>query len=148
MYFQDEKDLCDWWASSVFFGRFHWLFHKTEWVILPDMPKGRICTHSWQLRGLTTPSRDPAFREGSTSPRWDLWMACSWFRRQSTDWRWAGEVAWEKSAGSHSCSGQRVPVPRRLDSGSFRKQWSPTSCAIQGFLPHRFASTRWELRVG
>ena len=150
-YFQDEKELCDWWAGSVFCDRSHWRFHKTEWVLLPDMPKGRICTYPWQFRGVTTPSRDPAFREGSTSPPWDSWMACAWFRwfrRQASDWRWAGEAAWEISAGSLSGSGQRVPVPRKLDSGCFRKHWSSTSSALQSFVTHRCASNRWELRVG
>ena len=109
---------------------------------------GRICTHPWHFRDLTGFSRDPAFRKRSTLPLWDSWMACPWFWRQAPDQRWAGEAARQNFAGSLSCSGQRVPFLRRLDSGFFRKHWSSTSCASQSFVRRRSAPTEWELKIG
>ena len=96
----------------------------------------------------TSFSGDPAFREGSKPPPWDSWMACPWFWWQASDRRWAGEALRQISEGSLSCSEQRVPVPRGLDSGCFRKRWSSTSSVGKGFIPHQCAPTEWELRTG
>ena len=59
---------------------------------------------------------------------------------------WRGNV--RIFAGSLSCSGQRMPVPRRFDSGCFWKHWHSTSCARQGFVPCRCTSAGRKLRVG
>ena len=147
-YFQDETKLCDWWAGSVFCDRSNRHFQKTEWVLLPDMPKRPIFTHPWRFRGLTAFPSNPTFLEGSTPPPWNSWMACPWFQRQASDWRWAGEAARQNFASSLSCSGQGVLIPRRLDSGCFRKHWPSTSCARQSFVPRRCAPTVWKLRIG
>ena len=109
-----------------------WL--RSLWPVLPTLPQNwvsltaryakKTCLYSpWQFRGTTVFPRDPALREGSSPPSWDSWVACPWFRRQASDWRWAGEAVGKDFAGSFSCSGQRTPVPRRLDSGCFRKHW-------------------------
>ena len=147
-YLQDEEELRNEWVGPVFCDWSHRRFHKTEWVLLPAMPKRRLGPHSWQFRGLTSVSRDPTFCEGSAAPTWDSWVACLWVWWQASDGRWAEEAAWENFAGSPSCLGQRIPVPRGLDSGCFRKHWPSTSCARQGFVPSRCNPAGRELRVG
>ena len=147
-YFQDEEELHNEWVGSVFCEWSHRCFHETEWVLLPDVPKRRIGTNPWQLRYPTAFPRDPAFREGSTPPSWDSWVACSGFWRQASDGRWVGEAPWESFASSLSCPRQRIPVPRRFDTGCFRKHWPSTSSARQDFVPRRCAPAGRELRVG
>ena len=137
MYLQDEEELHDEWVSSVSCDWSHRRIHKTEWVLLPAMPKRRLSPHPWQFRGLAALSRDPTFCKGSAVPTWGSWVACPWVWWQASDGRGAGEAAWEIFAGFPSCSGQRTPVPRGLDSGFFRKHWPSTSCARQGFVPSR-----------
>ena len=64
------------------------------------------------------------------TPGWFWWRA---FNRE-----WAGEAAEQDFVGSLSCSGERLPVPWRFDSGCFRKLWPSTSRARQGFVPRRW----------
>ena len=71
--FQNEEELRHQWTGSVLCDGSHWRFHKTEWVLLPAMPKRRFGAHSWQSGGLAPFSRDPAFCEGSAAPTWDSW---------------------------------------------------------------------------
>ena len=113
-YLQNEEKLGNWWAGSIFCDRFHWRFPKTEWVLLPDLPKGRILTPPWQFRCFTALPRNPTFHKGPTPAPWDYWMAFPLFWRQASDWRWAGEAAWQNFAGSLNCSGQ---------STRFEKTW-------------------------
>ena len=146
-YLQNEEEPRHQWTGSVLCDESHWGFHKTEWVLVPAMPKRRFGAHSWQSGGLAPFSRDPAFREGSAVATWDSWVACPWFWWQAFNRGWAVEAAGQDFAGSLSCSGQRLPVPRRFDSGCFRKHWPSTSCARQGSVPGRCTPAGRRLRV-
>ena len=68
-------------------------------------------------------------------------MASLW---QKMSWR--GNV--RKFCRLPRCSGQRIPVPRRFDSGCFRKHWPSPSRARQGFVPRQCIQAGRKLRVG
>ena len=110
--------------------------------------KGYICTDRRQFRAFTAFSRDRAFCERSTPPPWDSWIAYPWFWRLSSDRRRAREALRQMSKGSLSCSGQRVPVSRRLDSECFWKRWASICTAGESFFTPWCASRGWELWTG